>query len=120
MVCTLCALFILWRRADSLRSIVSHQCVLFSSFPATCVFILVDEMDNFFRMKTFTRRGGNIRLSEDDGPPSRDFIEDLDTEDEDDDDVPLALRVERVDVVTQAATSTQPEHVVDLGPPNHR
>jgi hypothetical protein len=69
-------------------------------------------------MKTLTQRGGHIRLSEDDGPPSRDFIEDGDTEDEDDDDdVPLALRVERANAATQVAT---PERVVDLGSPGLR
>lgn len=28
------------------------------------------------RLKTFTQREGNIRLSEDDGPPAREFLED--------------------------------------------
>jgi len=50
--CTLCVLFILWRRAESLRSIVSH------------------------RLKTWTRREGTIRLSIDEGPPAREFLED--------------------------------------------
>ncbi|KAF7373633.1 hypothetical protein MSAN_00573700 [Mycena sanguinolenta] len=51
--CTLCALFILWRRASALRSVISHQ------------------------LKTISdARGGAIRLSEDDGPPAREFLED--------------------------------------------
>ncbi|THV03527.1 hypothetical protein K435DRAFT_851830 [Dendrothele bispora CBS 962.96] len=50
--CILCLLFILWRRADSLRSVISHQ------------------------LKTITRRDGRIRLSEDDGPPAHEFLED--------------------------------------------
>ncbi|KAF5381527.1 hypothetical protein D9757_008169 [Collybiopsis confluens] len=53
---TCCALFILWRRADALRAVISHQ------------------------LKTITRSEGQIRLSSDDGPPAHDFIED----DEDD------------------------------------
>ncbi|KAF9009622.1 hypothetical protein BDQ17DRAFT_1348438 [Cyathus striatus] len=51
-LCTLCGLFILWRRADSLRQVVSHQ------------------------LKTFTHSEGRIRLSEDDGPSSREFLDD--------------------------------------------
>ncbi|KAF9458692.1 hypothetical protein BDZ94DRAFT_1270014 [Collybia nuda] len=50
--CMLCVLFILWRRADTLRKVVSHQ------------------------LKTLTRPEGRIRLSEDDGPPAREFLED--------------------------------------------
>ncbi|KAK7447065.1 hypothetical protein VKT23_014277 [Stygiomarasmius scandens] len=50
--CTLCLLFLLWRRADSLRSVISHQ------------------------LKTITRQEGRIRLSEDDGPPAHEFLED--------------------------------------------
>ncbi|KAG6883632.1 hypothetical protein C0993_004984, partial [Termitomyces sp. T159_Od127] len=60
MVCTMCMLFLIWRRADSLRRVVAHQ------------------------LKTFPipRSEGPIRLSIDDGPPAREFIED----DDDDDD----------------------------------
>ncbi|KAJ7270631.1 hypothetical protein B0H12DRAFT_774360 [Mycena haematopus] len=52
--CTLCFLFIMWRRASALRSVISHQ------------------------LKTLTnaRAEGAIRLSEDDGPPAREFLED--------------------------------------------
>ncbi|KAJ7271101.1 hypothetical protein C8J57DRAFT_297685 [Mycena rebaudengoi] len=51
--CTLCALFLLWRRADALRSVISHQ------------------------LKTLTHSNtGAIRLSEDDGPPVIQFLED--------------------------------------------
>ncbi|KAJ7699297.1 hypothetical protein B0H17DRAFT_1049378 [Mycena rosella] len=52
--CTLCFLFILWRRASALRSVISHQ------------------------LKTITNSNpeGAIRLSEDDGPPAREFLED--------------------------------------------
>ncbi|KAJ7146213.1 hypothetical protein C8R44DRAFT_9469 [Mycena epipterygia] len=50
--CTLCFLFILWRRASALRSVISHQ------------------------LKTITRTEGAIRLSQDDGPPAREFLED--------------------------------------------
>ncbi|KAK7055532.1 hypothetical protein R3P38DRAFT_2847650 [Favolaschia claudopus] len=52
-ICTLCFLFILWRRASELRFVISHQ------------------------LKTITNsREGAIRLSEDDGPPAREFLED--------------------------------------------
>ncbi|KAJ7454979.1 hypothetical protein B0H11DRAFT_1740061, partial [Mycena galericulata] len=53
-MCTLCFLFILWRRASALRSVISHQ------------------------LKTITHiePEGAIRLSEDDGPPAREFLED--------------------------------------------
>jgi len=33
------------------------------------------------RLKTFTQREGDIRLSEDDGPPAREFLEDDDDDD---------------------------------------
>ncbi|KAH0579984.1 hypothetical protein H2248_002803 [Termitomyces sp. 'cryptogamus'] len=78
--CTMCILFVIWRRADSLRGIVAHQwaCFLFSfrrSHSPT------------FRLRTLpiSQAEGRIRLSIDDGPPAREFIED----DYDDDHEPL-------------------------------
>ncbi|KAG6827840.1 hypothetical protein H0H92_010300 [Tricholoma furcatifolium] len=56
--CTLCVLFILWRRADALRRVVGHQ------------------------LKTISRPEGRIRLSVDDGPPAREFLGDDDSDDE--------------------------------------
>ncbi|KAJ3506592.1 hypothetical protein NLJ89_g6787 [Agrocybe chaxingu] len=50
--CTLCGLFLIWRRADTLRRVVSHQ------------------------LKSFTRTEGRIRLSVDDGPPANEFLSD--------------------------------------------
>jgi len=50
--CTLCFLFLIWRRADILRRVVSHQ------------------------LKTLTSREGRIRLSEDNGPPANEFLAD--------------------------------------------
>lgn len=49
------------------------------------------------RLKTWTRSEGRIRLSEDDGPPSREFLEDDSNEeseglDDDYDDEPLSER----------------------------
>ncbi|KAH8114823.1 hypothetical protein DFH11DRAFT_1589901 [Phellopilus nigrolimitatus] len=70
-ICTVCALFLLWRRANSLRTVVAHQ------------------------LKTWTRDEGRVRLSEDDGPPARSFVED-DEEDDAEDTEPLAARVERL------------------------
>ncbi|KAJ7854723.1 hypothetical protein B0H14DRAFT_2756067 [Mycena olivaceomarginata] len=52
--CTLCFLFLLWRRAGALRSVISHQLKTISN----------------------SRAEGAIRLSEDDGPPAREFLED--------------------------------------------
>ncbi|KAH6912073.1 hypothetical protein BKA70DRAFT_1266475 [Coprinopsis sp. MPI-PUGE-AT-0042] len=51
--CTLCGLFILWRRADALKRVVS------------------------VRLKNLTTRSeGRIRLSEDNGPASTEFLGD--------------------------------------------
>ncbi|KAK7045405.1 hypothetical protein VNI00_007658 [Paramarasmius palmivorus] len=75
--CTMCALFILWRRADALRTVISHQ------------------------LKTIRRPEGRIRLSEDDGPPAHEFLQDDDGDEdavelEDDiDDEPLSERPPR-------------------------
>ncbi|KIM81970.1 hypothetical protein PILCRDRAFT_820855 [Piloderma croceum F 1598] len=73
-ICTLCILFIFWRRADALRSAVSHQ------------------------LKLLTKREGTIRLSIDDGPSSAEFLgdDDHDDHDEQDDNEPLADRAERL------------------------
>ncbi|EKM75376.1 hypothetical protein AGABI1DRAFT_46508, partial [Agaricus bisporus var. burnettii JB137-S8] len=74
--CVLCALFILWRRADGLRQVVAHK------------------------LKAITRQEGGIRLSEDDGPPAREFLEDDDDEDNEvlpgnnSDDEPLAHHIQ--------------------------
>jgi len=70
-ICTICILFLLWRRANNLRTVVAHQ------------------------LKTWSRGEGRIRLSEDDGPPARSFVED-DEEDEAADDEPLSSRAERL------------------------
>ncbi|KAN0120617.1 hypothetical protein V8E52_004444 [Russula decolorans] len=55
---TVCVLFVIWRRSDTLRTVVAHQ------------------------LKTWTRQEGAVRLSEDDGPPAHLFLED--DEDEED------------------------------------
>ncbi|KIM61861.1 hypothetical protein SCLCIDRAFT_88690, partial [Scleroderma citrinum Foug A] len=55
-VCTSCLLYVLWRRASSLRTVVSHQ------------------------LKTWTTQEGRIRLSEDDGPAATEFLSDADDE----------------------------------------
>lgn len=54
---TLCLLYLLWRRASTLRAVVSHQ------------------------LQTWTRPEGQIRLSEDDGPSATEFLTDGDDED---------------------------------------
>ncbi|KAI0728913.1 hypothetical protein C8Q72DRAFT_745203, partial [Fomitopsis betulina] len=48
--CTLCIVFLLWRRASTLRSVVAH------------------------RLNTWTQKQGTIRLSEDDGLSSVEFL----------------------------------------------
>ncbi|TFK29123.1 hypothetical protein FA15DRAFT_632608 [Coprinopsis marcescibilis] len=57
--CTLCGLFLLYRRSEMLRKVVSH------------------------RLKTFRRSEGHIRLSEEDGPSTVEFLaEDFDEDNE--------------------------------------
>ena len=46
------------------------------------------------RLKTWTRREGRIRLSEDDGPPAREFLED--DYDEDNEELPIGESGARV------------------------
>jgi len=48
---TLCLLFILFRRASNLKTVVQHQ------------------------LRTWTTRDGAIRLSTDEGPPARSFVD---------------------------------------------
>jgi len=65
-----------------------------------------------YRLKTLTRTGGHIRLSEDDGPASNEFLaEDFDEDNEhlqDSDDEPLSQHVRQA---TRAwRTPTPPEH----------
>ncbi|KAI9459829.1 hypothetical protein F5148DRAFT_1287035 [Russula earlei] len=55
---TVCGLFIIWRRSDTLRTVVAHQ------------------------LKTWTRQEGAVRLSEDDGPPAHSFLEDDENQEE--------------------------------------
>ncbi|KAG6864753.1 hypothetical protein C0991_007354 [Blastosporella zonata] len=61
----MCLLFLLWKRADSFRRVVSHQ------------------------LKTISPLEGRIRLSVDDGPPAREFIDDGDDNEYDDHHEPL-------------------------------
>ncbi|KAI0691798.1 hypothetical protein BC835DRAFT_98912 [Cytidiella melzeri] len=55
--CTICALFLLWRRASSVRMVVAH------------------------RLQEWTGNEGGIRLSIEDGPSAREFIDDEEDED---------------------------------------
>ncbi|KDQ55980.1 hypothetical protein JAAARDRAFT_36773 [Jaapia argillacea MUCL 33604] len=73
-ICILCFVFVLWRRASELKTVVSHQ------------------------LKEWSRPEGRIRLSEDDGPPATEFLEDDYDEDDEglNDDEPLADRAERL------------------------
>ncbi|KAJ3487929.1 hypothetical protein NLI96_g3209 [Meripilus lineatus] len=74
-ICTLCAIFILWRRASAIRAVVGHQ------------------------LKSWAgRREGAIRLSLDDGPAAHEFLQDDYDEDNADiaDDEPLAMRAQQL------------------------
>ncbi|KAI0758925.1 hypothetical protein C8Q74DRAFT_273017 [Fomes fomentarius] len=72
--CTLCAVFLLLRRASAIRTVVAHQ------------------------LTTWSAGEGRIRLSTDDGPSAREFLDD--DYDEDNarlgDDEPLAVTAERL------------------------
>ncbi|TFK92162.1 hypothetical protein K466DRAFT_582166 [Polyporus arcularius HHB13444] len=72
--CTLCALFLLWRRASELRTVVAHQ------------------------LTTWNSAEGRIRLSTDDGPSAREFLDDDYDEDNErlGDEEPLAVTAERL------------------------
>ncbi|KZT68033.1 hypothetical protein DAEQUDRAFT_672147, partial [Daedalea quercina L-15889] len=72
--CTLCVVFLLWRRASTLRKVVAHQLI------------------------TWTQKQGTIRLSEDDGPPAIEFLSNDFDEDHQriDDDEPFAATAERL------------------------
>ncbi|KAI0369335.1 hypothetical protein BV20DRAFT_1036610 [Pilatotrama ljubarskyi] len=82
--CALCAVFLLWRRASALRSVVAHQ---LSSWP---------------------RSDGRIRLSMDEGPSAREFLDDDYDEDNErlGDDEPLAVTADRL---RKAASSVEGE-----------
>ncbi|KAI0651134.1 hypothetical protein C8Q79DRAFT_896898, partial [Trametes meyenii] len=72
--CTLCAVFLLWRRASELRSVVAHQ------------------------LTNWPHGDGRIRLSMDEGPSAREFLDD--DYDEDNarvgDDEPLVVTADRL------------------------
>ncbi|KAK0237296.1 hypothetical protein EDD85DRAFT_770616, partial [Armillaria nabsnona] len=61
--CVTCVVFLLWRRANQLKTVISHQ------------------------LKTWRQTEGQIRLSTDDGPAATEFLED----DYDDDNEDLTL-----------------------------
>ncbi|KAI0659592.1 hypothetical protein C8Q70DRAFT_120306 [Cubamyces menziesii] len=81
--CMLCAVFLLWRRASQLRSVVAHQ------------------------LGTIPNNEGRIRLSLDEGPSAREFLDD----DYDDDnervgeDEPLAVTADRLRKAVDSADS---------------
>ncbi|OBZ74421.1 hypothetical protein A0H81_05531 [Grifola frondosa] len=72
--CALCAIFLFWRRASTLRTVVAHQ------------------------LNTWSGGEGAIRLSIDDGPSAREFLDD-DYDDDNErlaDDEPLAVTAKRL------------------------
>ncbi|EIW56465.1 uncharacterized protein TRAVEDRAFT_170382 [Trametes versicolor FP-101664 SS1] len=84
--CTLCALFLLWRRASALRGVVAHQ------------------------LTSFSRNDGRIRLSMDEGPSAREFLDDDYDEDHArlGDDEPLAVTADRLQKAV-SVTNGEPE-----------
>ncbi|KAM5532518.1 hypothetical protein V8D89_013805 [Ganoderma adspersum] len=81
--CTLCALFLLWRRASALRTVFAHQ------------------------LQTWNQGEGRIRLSTDDGPAAHEFLDD-DYDDDNErvgDSEPLAITAERL---RRAAPPSEP------------
>jgi len=83
--CTLCLLFLLWRRADSLRRAVSHQ------------------------LKTLTSSEGRIRLSEDNGPPANEFLaDDYDDDNEHLNDLGSETLSEHIRKATEATDQAKP------------
>ncbi|KAI0263215.1 hypothetical protein BC834DRAFT_827914, partial [Gloeopeniophorella convolvens] len=87
---TLCALFVIWRRSDRLRTVVAHQ------------------------LKTWTRQEGAVRLSEDDGPSASSFLEDEDLDD-DSDELESAPRLPSAEL--QSMGRSRAEASADLGIP---
>ena len=80
-------------------------------------------IDYFFRLKTFTRTEGTIRLSEDDGPPAREFLgDDFDEDNEhldDSTDEPLSEHIRRATRAWREPTipdSLRAESAVQLQP----
>ncbi|OBZ74497.1 hypothetical protein A0H81_05484 [Grifola frondosa] len=98
--CTLCTIFLLWRRASTLRTVVAHQ------------------------LNTWSGGESAIRLSIDDGPSAREFLDD-DYDDDSErlaDDEPLAMTAKRLaragGVSPKGGSSTEPaESPSPPGPP---
>ncbi|KAI8990364.1 hypothetical protein BD414DRAFT_514160 [Trametes punicea] len=79
--CVLCAIFLLWRRASQLRRVMAHQ---LSNLPGG---------------------DGRIRLSLDEGPSAREFLDD-DYDDDNErlgDDEPLAVTADRLSKAVSSA-----------------
>ncbi|KAI0633017.1 hypothetical protein C8Q77DRAFT_1121091 [Trametes polyzona] len=90
--CTLCAFFLLWRRANRLRSVVAHQ------------------------LTNWPRPDGRIRLSMDEGPSAREFLDDDYDEDHTGlgDDEPLAVTADRLRQAASSAEEREPEGATTL------
>ncbi|KAF5325889.1 hypothetical protein D9611_001032 [Ephemerocybe angulata] len=103
-ICTLCGLFILWRRADALRKVVARRILVphplsftarrvyndNTSLPSTAPSQNKQKRANIntspprFNLKPLgSQSEGRIRLSEDDGPPSAEFLWNGDEYDDD-------------------------------------
>ncbi|KAH9922244.1 uncharacterized protein B0H18DRAFT_523511 [Fomitopsis serialis] len=67
-MCALCIVFILWRRASTLRKVVAHRYAR-----SICIYLEWRLSGHVLRLNTWTQKQGTIRLSEDDGPPAIEF-----------------------------------------------
>lgn len=106
--CALCALFLLWRRASALRGVVAHQ----------CVFTIISNVRNThiaLRLTSWPRNDGRIRLSMDEGPSAREFLDDDYDEDHTGlgDDEPLAVTADRLQKAVASAEG-EPEQSTTL------
>ncbi|KAI0726701.1 hypothetical protein C8Q72DRAFT_887286 [Fomitopsis betulina] len=83
---TTCTLFLLWRRASALRGVVAHQ------------------------LTSFSQNDGHIRLSMDEGPSAREFLDDDYDEDHArlGDDEPLAVTADHLQKAV-SSTNGEPE-----------
>ena len=117
--CTLCFIFILWRRADALRRVVAHRYVL------RRYSLIIAEDISSLSLKTFRQNEGAIRLSQDEGPPANEFLaDDYDDDNEhlhDSDDEPLSEHIRRTTLAWREPSpipQTQGNGHIRVPPPN--
>ncbi|KAG7441236.1 uncharacterized protein BT62DRAFT_908824, partial [Guyanagaster necrorhizus] len=85
--CVACIFFLLWRRANQLKSVISHQ------------------------LKTWRQTDGQIRLSIDDGPAATEFLEDG----YDDDNVDVTLAEEGQTLMQKKSSVAEAAQSINAG-----